>query len=46
MSFMNLCLKESQIMLENQVNKSLLCVASPHLSKTRERALQFSGIRA
>ena len=30
----------------NQVNRSLLYVVSPHLSKTGEGALQFSGTKA
>ena len=33
---MNLCLKWSQIILENQVNRSQLCVASPHLPQSGE----------
>ena len=41
MSIMNLCLKWSPIIPENQVNRSLFCVASPHLSKTGEGALQI-----
>ena len=34
------------IMLENQVKRSLLYVAPPHLLLSGEEALQFSGIRA
>ena len=33
-------------MPENQANKSLLCVASPRLSKIGEGVLQFGGIKA
>ena len=37
---MNLGFKWSQIMPENQVNRSQLCVASPHLPQSGEGALQ------
>ena len=40
-SVMNLCLKFSQIMLENQVNRSQLCVAFPHLPQLGEGVLQL-----
>ena len=38
---MNLYLKRSPKIPKNQVNRSLLCVASPRLSKTGEGALQY-----
>ena len=39
MSIMNLYLKWSPIIPENQVNRSMFCVASSHLSKTGEGVL-------